>query len=445
LDEACCESGPNGGCDAPYECDGDTCADLRTWQMQQKLLAVVENAADGAMDDYFGDAVAVSGDTAVVGSPYDDDQGDSSGSAYVFVRNGSTWDVQGKLTAQLPGGNSDGAPSDFFGYSVAISGDTIVIGSLADDDQGADSGSAYVFVRSGSVWNVQQKLTAVLSGATPDGASGDLFGGSVTVSGDTAIIGSLYDDHSQGGDAGSAYVFVRSGSVWTIQQKLTAALPGAGPDGATGDNFGNSIALSGDTAVIGSHKDDDSGSASGSAYVFVRSGTAWTVEAKLTATLPSGETDGATNDDFGHSVAVSGDTVVISTYGDDDQGAESGSAYVFVRDGSTWSAQQKLLATLPGGTPDGAANDFFGISVALSGDTALIGCNKNGVPPGTAYVFVRDDSTWSVQQKLGAPPGDTGSNFGYSVALSGGTAIVGTRGDNDQGSNSGAAYVFTFE
>ena len=211
-----------------------------TWSEQQKLTA-----SDAAPNDDFGTSVALSGDTAVVGAPFDDDAGSASGSAYVFVRSGTRWSQQQKLTA------SDAAPNDDFGLAVAVSGDTAVVGAIGDDDAGRVSGAAYVFVRSGTRWSQQQKLTA------SDAASNDLFGISVAVSGDTAVVGARGDDDAGGVNSGAAYVFVRSGTRWSEQQKLTAS------DAAAGIRFGNSVAVSGDTAVVGAFEDD-------SAYVFVR-------------------------------------------------------------------------------------------------------------------------------------------------------------------------------
>ena len=246
----------------------------------------------------------MSGDTAVVGAYLDHHNGIESGSAYVFVRTGSTWTEQAKLTA------SDGAGGDDFGLSVSVDGDTAVVGAFLDDDSGNWSGSAYVFTRTGSTWTEQAKLTA------SDGASDDWFGYSVSVDGDTAVVGAVYDDHN-GIDSGSACVFTRTGSTWTEQAKLTAS------DGAAGDVFGVSVSVSGDTAVVAAHNDDDSGSNSGSAYVFVRTGSTWTEQAKLTAS------DAAGQDQFGVSVSVDGDTAVVGAYSDDDNGIDSGSAYVF--------------------------------------------------------------------------------------------------------------------
>ena len=258
-----------------------------TWTEQAKLTA-----SDGAAFDRFGRAVAIDGDTAVVGASWD-------GSAYVFVRSGATWAEQAKLVA------SDAA-GDHFGNSVSLSGDTAVVGAPHDDDAGSESGSAYVFVRSGTTWTEEAKLTA------SDAAAGDWFGFSVSLSGDTAVVGAWRDDDART-DSGSAYVFVRSGRGWAEKAKLVASDP------AFGDSFGTSVSLSGDTAVVGAPHDGGAGSA----YVFVRSGTAWAEKAKLVAS------DGATGDSFGWSVSLSGDTAVVGAPHDGDAGFESGSAYVF--------------------------------------------------------------------------------------------------------------------
>jgi hypothetical protein len=261
--------------------------------------------ADGARGDWFGRSVSVSGDTAVVGAPSDDDNGTRSGSAYVFRRTGSSWTQAQKL---LPG---DGAANDLFGTSVSVSGDTAVVGALYDDDNGAGSGSAYVFRRTGSSWTQAQKL---LPG---DGTADVVFGASVSVSGDIAIVGAPGDGQNDF-EPGSAYVFTRTGSSWTQEQKLLPA------DGTEYDFFGYSVSVTGDTAVVGAYGDDDNGTSSGSAYVFTRVGSRWTQVHKL---LPG---DGAADDHFGYSVSVSGDIAVVGAYEHADHGTASGSAYVFV-------------------------------------------------------------------------------------------------------------------
>ena len=334
---------------------------ITAWNEQAKLTA-----GDAATGDRFGRAVAVSGDTAVIGAYWDDDGGTESGSAYVFTRSGGVWSQQAKLTASDPGA------FDWFGISVAVSGDTAVIGARWDNDGGIDSGSAYVFTRSGEVWSQQAKLIP------SDLAANDFFGISVAVSGDTAVIGAYWDNDG-GTDSGSAYVFTRSGVAWSEQAKLTAS------DSTADDLFGYAVAVSGDTAVIGAYANDDGGTDSGSAYVFARSGVAWSEQAKLTAA-----SDSAAGDQFGISVAVSGDTAVIGADSDDDGGTASGSAYVFTRSGGAWNQQTKLTAS------DSAANDFFGVAVAVSGDTAVIGAIGNddgGSESGSAYVFTLNEYT----------------------------------------------------
>ena len=380
-------------------------------------------ASHGAANDRFGFSVALSGETALVGAYLDDDNGTSSGSAYVFKRDGSgSWSEQAKLLA------GDRASGDAFGYAVALSGDTALVGAYSDDDNGSNSGSAYVFTRDGGgSWGEQAKLVA------GDGTSGDWFGYSVALSGDTALVGAYLDDDN-GTTSGSAYVFTRDGGgSWSEQAKLLAG------DGAPGDLFGHAVALSGDTALVGAEQDDDNGTNSGSAYVLTRDGVeGWNEQEKLLGRA----NDSSGLDSFGRSVALSGDTALVGASGDDDNGTNSGSAYVFTRDGAgVWSQQVKLLAS------DGAANDLFGFSVALSGDTALVGAyldNDNGTTSGSAYVFKRDGGgSWSEQAKLVAGDGGTFDFFGYSVALSNDTALVGAQGDDDNGSSSGSAYVFT--
>ena len=304
---------------------------------------------------------------------------------------------------------------------MAISGETVVVGAYFNDDGGSASGSAYVFTRSGSIWSQQAKLDA------SDAAALDQFGRSVAISGDTMVVGATFDDDS--GDAsGSAYVFTRSGGSWSQQAKLTAS------DAAALDNFGRSVAISGDTVTVGANGDDDGGSGSGSAYVFTRSGGNWSQQAKLTAT------DAAAGDQFGGSVAISGDTVAAGASLDDDCGTDSGSVYVFTRSGSSWIQQAKLTAT------DGAASDQFGASVAIFGDTVVAGASLDddgGTSSGSAYVFTRSGGNWSQQVKLFAFDGAAGDQFGISVAISGDTVVVGAYGDDDGGIDSGSAYVFT--
>ena len=361
-------------------------------------------ADDGAASDYFGLSVAVDGDTALIGAFGD-------GSAYVFIRAADgTWTQQAKLLA------ADGTVGDQFGRSVSLNGDTALIGAFGDNNY---SGSVYVFVRAADgTWTQQAKLLAA------DGTDWVYFGRSVAVDGDTAIIGA-YGDDDKGYYSGSAYVFVRTAGTWTQQAKLLAA------DGAASDYFGYSVAVDGDTAIIGAHGDNND---SGSAYVFVRAADdTWTQQDKLLVD------NGIYWVYFGYSVAVNGDTAIIGTVGDDNS---SGSAYVFVRAADdTWTQQDRLLAD------DRSVGDQFGASVAVDGDTAIIGAYRDddkGYESGSAYVFIRAaDGTWTQQNKLLADDGTDYDYFALSVAIDGDTAVIGAHGDNDKGYLSGSVYVFS--
>ncbi|MHC4320640.1 MAG: FG-GAP repeat protein, partial [Planctomycetota bacterium] len=218
------------------------CAGVNAQECEMaKLLA-----SDGDAIDVFGRSVAVSADVAVVGAPYDDDYGASSGSAYVYRWEVPYW-VETKLLA------SDGAANEYFGTSVALSGDVAVVGAERDNDNGSNSGSAYVYRWNGASW-IETKLLA------SDGASLDYFGTSVAVSGDVAVVGAP-DDDDNGAESGSAYVYRWNGASW-VETKLLAS------DGAAYDRFGESVAVSDDVAVVGAYWDDDNGTQSGSAYVY---------------------------------------------------------------------------------------------------------------------------------------------------------------------------------
>ena len=367
-------------------------------------------ADDGASADQLGFSVDIDGDTAIVGAPKDGDMGPQSGSAYVFTRSGGTWVQQAKLTA------ADGASFQYFGTSVALSGDTAMIGASGAN---TNRGCAYVFTRTAGVWTEQVKLTAA------DGVAGDQFGTEVALSNGTAVVGALYDDDA-GLNAGAVYVFTGSGATWTQQAKLTTT------DVVDEACFGSSTAIDGDTVVIGSYMDDYKGTDSGSVYVFTRSGTSWSQQARLAAA------DGAASEHFGYSVAVLGDTALIGARRDGEKGTSAGAAYVFARSGATWSQEAKLTAA------DGAANDYFGISVALAGGTAVIGSyfdDDKGSASGSAYVFTGSGAMWTQQAKLTAADGAATDCFGISVALSGGTAVIGSYMDDDKGTDSGSAYI----
>ena len=308
----------------------------------------------------------------------------------------------------------DGAAGDYFGGCISVSGDTAVIGAPGKN---GFQGAAYVFVQSGGVWSLQQELTA------SDGAPNDQFGAIPSVSGDTALIAAM----GKNGGQGAVYVFVRSGGVWKQQQELTAS------DGAPGDNLGYFVSVSGSTAVIAA---PGKNAFQGAAYVFAQSGGTWSQQQKLTAA------DGAANDQFGVSVSVSGNTLLIGapfkTVASNPNVYLQGAAYVFVESGGVWSLQQELTAS------DSATGDFLGYSVSVSGDTAVIGASKmtrnSNAHQGVAYVFAQGGGLWSQQQELTASDGVAGDYFGGFASVSGNTAVIGA---NTRNNDQGVAYVFT--
>jgi uncharacterized protein YkwD len=364
-------------------------------------------AADAQENDGFGYSVSISGDYAVIGT-YTDYFRIWADSAYIFKREGAVWVEQEKLT---PG---DEEKDNDFGCSVCISGDYAIIGA---DNSKDGTGAAYIFMRDGSVWNEQAKITA------SDGYSGDTFGKSVSIRGDYAIVGAIGNDDN-GPYTGAAYIFKSDGSAWTEQTELTAN------DAADYDQFGYSVSISGDYAIIGAIGDDDGGNYSGSAYIFKRDGSTWLEQVKLTAS------DAASGDNFGYSVSLSGDYAIVGAYSDDDAGNSSGSAYIFKRDGSEWTEQAKITAS------DAASGDNFGYSVSLSGDYAAVGSYLYDSGAGSTYIFKRNGSVWTEQTKLTASDAEQYDNFGYSVSISGGYAVVGAYDDDDAGSLSGSAYIY---
>jgi len=321
-----------------------------TWTKQQKLTA-----SDAAASDRFGYSVLVDGNMIVIGAYGDDDDGNSSGSAYVFTRSGTTWTEETKLTA------SDATAGDLFGFSVSFDGDTIVVGAPADDRRGIESGSAYVFTHSGTTWTEQQKFTA------SETTSFDRFGYSVSIYRNTIVIGAYGVDRDGSSYSGAAYVFNRSGTTWTEQQNLK---------GHASDRLGQSVLVDEDTIVVGASGVHDS-TFSGSAYVFPLSDMTWTEKQVL---MPS---DRAKWDNFGFSFSIDRDMIVVGAPADDYGGNLSGSAFMFTRSDTTWTEQQKLTGS------DSVPDDIFGCSVSFDGDTIVVGApgDDDCTFSGSAYVF----------------------------------------------------------
>jgi FG-GAP repeat/Abnormal spindle-like microcephaly-assoc'd, ASPM-SPD-2-Hydin len=377
------------------------------WIQQAALTA-----SDGEAGDDFGDAVAFNGSTIVVGAPsHQVGSNGYQGAVYVFVKSSGGWSQKSELTA------SDGEAGDNFGDAVALNGSTLVVGAYYHQ-VGSNNyqGAAYVFVESSGAWSQKSELTA------SDGGAGDNFGDAVAVNGSTIVVGAPGSNGSQG----AAYVFLESGGTWSQQAELTAS------DGDGNDNFGDAVAVDGSTVVVGAPRHPASGccvTGPGAAYAFVRSGTTWSQQAELTAS------DGAAGDSFGYSVAVSGSTAVVGApyHG---FGLQAGAAYVFVESSGTWSEQQELSAS------DLVAAGWFGFSVAVDGNTTVVGSPGAYRFHGAVYIFDRSGTTWSQQQELITSDIASGNDLGTSVALSGSRAVVGAGYTAGANTSQGAAYVF---
>jgi hypothetical protein len=396
-----------------------------TWTEQQKLTDTY-----GLTYDYFGASVAISGDGmyAMVGAYGTDDVASASGSVFIFTRSGSTWTQQAELVATDPSLNA------FVGAGVSISSDGTyaISGAYNKTVTVTNDGAAYIFTRSGSSWS-QQRIVA------SDAAQGEQFGKSVYISSDGtyAIVGADRGDGLAGLNQGAAYIFTRSGSSWSEQQKLIPS------DAAANDYFGFAASISGDGtyAIVGAYNNTDTIDRQGAAYIFTRSGSSWTQQAKLLASDPD------ITDYFGWDVDISSDgtTAIVGATGNDDAGDRSGSAYIFTRSGSSWTQQQKLTAS------DAAAQDNFGNQVSISddGSRAIVGAVYADITfadQGAAYIFTRSGSTWTQTSKLlalDAAASDYFSSYAVGISGDGGYAIVGAYANDDGGASSGSAYIFT--
>ncbi len=347
----------------------------------------------GSDSHLFGWSVAVEGETAAVGAI--DDLG--VGAVYIYERSRADWRGAAKLMA------SDRGLGQEFGRAVALSAETLVVGTMGGSVRGHQWGSVYVFTRSAGMWTETDRISATDHPATLPYADG--FGRAVAVSGDTIVVGASAADGAAPW-SGAAYVFTRVGDSWLETAKLTPS------DGISGDMFGRAVAVSGDTVVVGARRSDDQARCVDAAYVFSRSGDDWEQVAKL---VPS-ETDSRCG--FGQAVAMSGETVVVGA---------SGAAYVFDRAGKMWS-RAKLEASESSG-------NTFGNSVAVEGDTVVVGDYYDGPGMGSVYGFSRSGGGWIETVKLVASDGSAEDQFGTSVALTDGTVVVGSPFD-------GSAYVF---
>ena len=384
-------------------------------------------ASDGAPFDSFGagaifgdlttlagHAVAVEGDTILVGAPWHDDVAATAGAVYVFEKSGDAWVETDKLLA------SDAAELDSFGFAVALDGDVAVVSALFKDVGGVQQGAAYVFERSAAGWLEADRLTA------SDGAAYDWFGTAVDVSGERVLVGALNHDDS-GLSSGAAYVFERGAAGWTETAELLAT------GGAAGDGFGVSVGLESDTAVVGAYRHPSVGFRSGAVYVFSFSQGAWTQVQEL---VPL---DALAGDQFGVSVAIDRGRILAGSRFEDPLVASPGVAYVFEPVAGGWVQDAQLSPS------DGVFGDWFGFTLALDGDRALVSSHRAFTVDwwaGAAYVFERGATGWTESEKLVASDTSANDFFGMAVALDSESLVVGAPFHDDLGQDSGAAYAF---
>ncbi len=390
-------------------------------------------ASDAQVNDKFGYSVSLSGDLAIVGAYGEDEGGNGAGAAYIFSKDkggAGQWGEVKKIIA------SDAQVAVFFGNSVSLSGDLAIVGASDESSVFNGAGAAYIFSKDqggAGQWGEVKKITA------SDAQAGDKFGVSVSLSGDLAIVGA-YGDDSGGNNAGSAYIFSKDqggAGQWGQVKRITAS------DAQAGDSFGGSVSLSGDLAIVGADAEDLRGNNAGAAYIFSKDqGGAgqWGQVKKITAS------DAQEYDNFGYSVSLSGDLAIVGAYHEDAGGSNAGAAYIFSKDhdgADQWGEVKKITAS------DAQAGDNFGSSVSLSGDLAIVGAHyedAGGNDAGAAYIFSKDQggvNQWGEVKKITASDAQAVDYFGVSVSLSDDLAIVGAYYEDAGGSNAGAAYIYS--
>ena len=404
-----------GGLAAVWFASATTNAIAQPWDFADKIVA-----SDPTEDAEFGGAVAVDGDRLVAGSYRADGVVGKTGAAYVFERDGlGDWVFQTKLTS------NDSNAFEWFGESVDIDGDRVIVGAPFHNGMQDSSGGAFIFERDGNGdWSQVARLIA------PDGEQDDFFAMSVAIDGDVAIVG-CPQDSNVGFWSGSVYVFERDGGgVWNSTAHLFAS------DETDWEYFGTSVAVDGGRFVVGTPEDQGGAYASGAAYVFERDGGGDWNEVKKFVPDPVSESSR-----FGEAVGISVGRVIVGAPNDDTQATNAGAAYVFIRKpNGDWVPESKLTAD------DGAFNDQFGISVSVDGDRAAAGAYWDGdlgSNSGSAYMYESDaPGSWSQVQKITAFDGAGGDWFGNSVALSDEVCVVGSPNDDDNVDRSGSAYVY---
>ena len=383
---------------------------------QFKTESQILKAPDTTKGDIYGGAVGISGEFAFVAAEWDDDAGKDSGSVWVFRRDGRTWRPEQKLHAP------DAAKGDNFGRSIAIDGHVAVIGTHWDDSKTAiNAGSATVFRYDGKRWVAEQKLTA------KNGANWDSMGNAVSIDGDWIAVSAWRHD-GVGPDSGAVYLFHREGKQWKPTQELSPK------DAHAEDQFGRGVRISGNALIVGAWNNDALGADSGAAYIFRLSDGRWQEEQKLIAK------NGKAGDQLGFTVALDGDVALVSAHKHNAGKRMSGAAYIFRFDGEHWQEEQMLSAKQP------QEGEWLGWALALDDDLAVLGgqftYRKGHLKKGSAYVFRRVEGRWQQSDRLAPSDGHPGDVFGCIIAMDNDRAVIGAWRNNQDGDQSGRAYLF---
>lgn len=370
---------------------------------------------NGRNSDYFGYSVDLSGNRLIIGAYREEDTGlSNNGAAYIYDLDNGIWLLTQKITASIMNNN------DYFGFSVSLDGDQALVGAIGNDDTTVDAGSAYVFNFDGDNWTQSTILY-------PSGNDPSNFGASVKLHNNQAFIGATNHNFNDV-NSGSLFVFDFDNGNWQHNQIIH-------PDSRMPqDIFGFAVSASDTNLFVNSLYDDDNGINSGTVYTYKKVNGSWFQDYELT----SNEIDGSTYDSFGSSVSYNGNRLVVGAIYDNGEFKDSGAAYIYDLIENSWVLTQKITANIE--IEDG----YFGASVSLYGDRLLIGAPKGryisteGI--GSAYIFELVKGEWIQIQKLNASDGKPNNKFGFSVSLFQDRALVGAYGND--GTNKGSAYIF---
>ena len=381
-----------------------------------KIASSAENNS-GTPHSHFGWSVSLSGNAGIITAPHETTvKGVNAGTAFIYDLSSNPPSMRQQL---IP---SDGEAFENFGYAASIDSTVAIVSAIGSREKGPYSGSVYIYRYNGSMWIEEAKLTA------SDGKPGDFFGQSVAVKGNLAIIGA-YQSEGKTVKTGAAYIFRFKGNKWIEEAKIYSN------DGTPNSYFGFSVALGKDgTAIVGAYGADGKSSKSGAAYTFELIGGEWKQTGKLISP------DGETGDKYGYSVAIHKDLAIVGAYHKKVSSNNFGAAYIYKRRGETWKEEVRLKQST------GTKHDYFGVSVDIRDAAALIGSSRFDKETlkevGAIYVFLKSPDGWYESKRIQPHDGNSYDNFGLSLSLDRGKALVGSRLNDNQAEDAGAAYFY---